>query len=108
LEVNPAYTSVIGQHKFARRYGISVHNAAALVMGRRFLGFSESLPLQLRSTLPLSARNRGRHVWSRPYHLRPCYCPVYGDSGQWSRVRLKQRLQRTGSRALPDPRRHLL
>jgi IS605 OrfB family transposase len=65
FEVNPAYTSVIGQHKFARRYGISVHNAAALVMGRRFQGFSESLPLQLRSTLSLSVRNRGRHVWSR-------------------------------------------
>jgi IS605 OrfB family transposase len=63
FEVNPAYTSVIGQHKFARRYGISVHNAAALVMGRRCLGFRESLPLQLRSTLPLSVRNRGRHVW---------------------------------------------
>jgi IS605 OrfB family transposase len=63
FEVNPAYTSVIGRYKFTRRYGISVHNAAALVMGRRCLGFRESLPLQLRSTLPLSVRNRGRHVW---------------------------------------------
>jgi IS605 OrfB family transposase len=31
-EVNPAYTSLIGRHKFAARYGLSVHNAAALVI----------------------------------------------------------------------------
>ncbi len=33
--VNPAYTSVIGQYKFARRYGLSVHQAAACSIGRR-------------------------------------------------------------------------
>ena len=64
-EVNPAFTSVIGQYTFADRYGMSRHNAAALVIGRRALGFSESLPNQLHGTLPLSARNRGRHVWSK-------------------------------------------
>lgn len=65
LEVNPAYTSVIGQYKFADRYGMSRHNASALVIGRRSLGFSEALPSQLYGTLPLSVRNRGRHVWSK-------------------------------------------
>jgi IS605 OrfB family transposase len=64
-EVNPACTSVIGQHKFSARYGISVHNAAALVIGRRASGFGETLPSQLQVTLPLPARNRGRHVWSQ-------------------------------------------
>lgn len=64
-EVNPAYTSVIGQYKFTDRYGMSKHNAAALVIGRRVLGFSESLPSQLYVTLPLPVRNRGRHVWSK-------------------------------------------
>lgn len=39
--VNPAYSSVIGRHKFARRYGISGHLAAALVIARRAQGFSE-------------------------------------------------------------------
>jgi IS605 OrfB family transposase len=65
FEINPTYTSVIGQYKFKDRYGMSVHNAAALVIGRRFLGFSESLPCQLQVTLPVSVRNRGRHVWSK-------------------------------------------
>lgn len=64
-EVNPAYTSVIGQYKFKDRYGMSTHNAAALVIGRRFIGFSEALPSQLHVTLPLPVRNRGRHVWSK-------------------------------------------
>jgi len=64
-EVNPAYTSVIGRYKFTKRYGISTHNAAALVIGRRYMGFSERLPSQLHGTLPLPVRNRGRHVWSK-------------------------------------------
>ncbi len=64
LEVNPAYTSVISQYKFKDRYGMSAHNAAALVIGRRSLGLSEALPSQLRNTISLSARNREMHVWS--------------------------------------------
>jgi IS605 OrfB family transposase len=90
-EVNPAYTSVIGQYKFADRYGMSRHNAAALVIGRRSSGFSETLPSQLQGTLPLSVRNRGRHVWSK-----------------WAVIsrKAKQRFQRTGDRARPDPGRH--
>jgi IS605 OrfB family transposase len=64
-EVNPAYTTVIGQYKFADRYGISRHSAAALVIGRRSFGFAESLPGQLHGTLPQPVRNRGRHVWSK-------------------------------------------
>ena len=44
FEVNPAYTSQIGQIKFAKRYGLSTHHAAALCIARRTAGFSESLP----------------------------------------------------------------
>lgn len=65
FEVNPAYTSVIGQYKFKDRYGLSAHNAAALVIGRRSLGFSETLPSQVHVTLPPSVRNRSRHVWAK-------------------------------------------
>ena len=43
-QVNPAYTSVIGRFKYAEKYGLSVHEAAALVIGRRGLGFKEKLP----------------------------------------------------------------
>ena len=34
-QVNPAYSSVIGRVKFSERYGLTVHQAAALVLARR-------------------------------------------------------------------------
>ena len=37
ISVNPAYTSQIGHHKFMKKYGISSHESAALVIGRRCL-----------------------------------------------------------------------
>ncbi|MDE2938277.1 MAG: hypothetical protein OXR67_05080 [Chloroflexota bacterium] len=43
-QVNPAFSSVMARVKFMERYGISVHQAAALVLARRFLGCSESIP----------------------------------------------------------------
>src|SRR6185295_11621124 len=71
-EVNPAYTSVIGRVKFATRYGLSIHTAAALAIARRFLGVSERLPRREDKipdgkgghvTFPLPERIRGKHVW---------------------------------------------
>src|SRR4051794_23500806 len=46
ISVNPAYTSQIGHHKFMKKYGISSHESAALVIGRRCLNFKrvEKLP----------------------------------------------------------------
>lgn len=72
-QVNPAFTSCIGRVKFSKRYGLSVHHAAALVIGRRCLKFSERIPSYLGQipdgkdghvTLSLPARNRDKHVWS--------------------------------------------
>lgn len=72
-QVNPAYTSLIGRVKFAYRYGLSIHLAAALTIGRRYLRCSERVPLALSKipdgkdghvTLSLPERNRGKHVWS--------------------------------------------
>ena len=74
--VNPAYTSLIGRVKFARRYGLSVHQAAALCIARRAMKFSESVPTNPDGTvsvprddgsvvtLCVPARKRIRHVWS--------------------------------------------
>jgi IS605 OrfB family transposase len=70
-EVNPAYTSIIGRVKYAKKYGLSNHQSAALCIARRSLGFSEKLPRQLNISdgkgghvaLPLPVRNRGEHVW---------------------------------------------
>ena len=70
--VNPAFTSLIGRVKFAKRYGITLHTAAALCISRRFLGVSERMPQGQRDipdgkggcvTLDLPARNRSGHVW---------------------------------------------
>lgn len=41
--VNPAYTSVMGQVKYMKRYGLSSHASAALVIGRKGLGYDEKM-----------------------------------------------------------------
>jgi len=73
IEVNPAYTSVIGAVNHAQRHGITVHLGAALAIARRGLGFSERPPkrpaiVPVRNgghvTFALPARNRAKHVWS--------------------------------------------
>ena len=71
-QVNPAYSSVIGRVKFMERYGLTVHQAAALVLARRLLGCSERIPrrwvtpigngVQVAFTVPV--RKRVKHVWT--------------------------------------------
>jgi IS605 OrfB family transposase len=72
VQVNPAFTSLIGRVKFASRYGLSIHHAAALCIGRRFLKFSEQVPRHMDKipdgkgahvALTLPVRNRDKHVW---------------------------------------------
>jgi IS605 OrfB family transposase len=78
-QVNPAYTSVIGQCKFATRYGLTNHESAALTIARRFQEASERLPRRLDKipdgkgghvTLSLPVRNRGKHVWTSWRQIR--------------------------------------
>lgn len=73
IEVNPAYTSVIGAVNHARRHGISVHQGAAYAVARRGSGLSERPAVRqaiapVRNgghvTFPLPVRNRRKHVWS--------------------------------------------
>ena len=71
-QVNPAFSSVIGRVKFMERYGLTVHQAAALVLARRLLGFSERIPrrwvapigngVHIAFTVPV--RKRVKHVWT--------------------------------------------
>ena len=83
-EVNPAFSSVIGRVNFMERYGLSVHQAAALVLARRSLGYSERIPRrrliaaggsgQVALRVPVgdgghvdlrvSVRSHVKHVWS--------------------------------------------
>ena len=41
--VNPAYTSILGHYKYQKCYGMNNHQAAALIIARRGLGFNEKL-----------------------------------------------------------------
>ena len=52
-QVNSAYSSVIGRVKFMERYGLTVHQAAALVLARRLLGLLRAHPAPMGG--PLSA-----------------------------------------------------
>ena len=71
-QVNPAFSSVIGRVKFMERYWLIVHQAAALVLARRSLGFSERIPrrwvcpigngVHIAFTVPV--RKRVKHVWT--------------------------------------------
>jgi IS605 OrfB family transposase len=80
-KVNPAFSSVIGRVKYASRYGLTVHHAAALVIARRICRFSERIPSNCQDevfipnnkgahvTFLLPVRNRGKHVWSFWRHV---------------------------------------
>ena len=71
-QVNPAFTSIIGRVNYAKRYGLSIHLAAALCIARRYQKFSEA-PCSPEGIVPdgkgghvafvLPARNRMKHVW---------------------------------------------
>lgn len=59
----PAFTSQIGKIKYMRRYGISVHVAAAMTIGRRAMGFKERPPKAVRHLIPQP--NKNKHHWSQ-------------------------------------------
>jgi IS605 OrfB family transposase len=61
IAVNPAYSSIIGLVKYLRMYGLASDEAAALVIARRAMKFSEKIP---RSLTAYSEMNSEKHVWS--------------------------------------------
>jgi IS605 OrfB family transposase len=61
--VNPAYTSIIGRVKFARRYGLSVHRSAALAIARRAMRLGEEPPRSFKETRSVGVSlNDAHHV----------------------------------------------
>ncbi|MGC8505052.1 MAG: hypothetical protein ACP5MM_09715, partial [Acidithiobacillus sp.] len=77
--VNPAYTSVLGRLHWADRYGLTVHEGAAVAIGRRELRLREVPAHRVvhgenvfkapdgrngHVTLVTPVRKRSRHVWS--------------------------------------------
>lgn len=73
IEVNPAYTSVIGAPNHAQVKGISVHMGATLAIARRGLGLCEKPPKQ-EAIAP--ARNGGQVTFCAPARMRAEACVV--------------------------------
>jgi IS605 OrfB family transposase len=65
LKENPAYTSIIGRYKYQKQFGLSVHQAAAMVIARRGYGFKEKLSQAVRAILPLKTKESNKHHWSQ-------------------------------------------
>ena len=73
VEVNPAFSSLMGRVLFMERYGLSVDQAAALVLARRLLNCSEGIPNhglcpdgyggRVAFRAPAPERRRVKHVW---------------------------------------------
>ena len=71
-QVNPALASLVGRVKFMERYGLGVHQAAALVLARRLLRCSEGIPRRrvapvgngVHVAFHVPARKRVKHVWT--------------------------------------------
>jgi IS605 OrfB family transposase len=88
IGVNPAFTTVIGQGKFAHGYGLSGHQAAACAIARRAQHFGEKLRTRSAGTaLTLPARNRARHVWH--------------DWGRWAKARRPHRSRSSKPKGSP-------
>jgi IS605 OrfB family transposase len=67
IPVNPAYTSVIGKMKYMRELGISIHEAAAYVIGRRGMGYKEKVPAIYKKLIPKAKLYK--HHWSHWRYL---------------------------------------
>jgi len=83
VEVNPAFTSILGKLKYQDMYSLNVHTAAALVIARRGQGFLESQRFTDKlfglggSRVKLEARSREHTLrpkawsWLRDEFLKP-------------------------------------
>ncbi|AVX20808.1 IS200/IS605 family accessory protein TnpB-related protein [Carboxydocella thermautotrophica] len=60
--VSPRHTSTIGYWKYMKRYAVPVHCAAALVTGRRAMGFRERVTIELRQLVSQIKQNLTRKV----------------------------------------------
>lgn len=65
IKVNPAYTSMVGKYKYQRQFGLTVHQAAAMVIARRGYGFKDKLPKAVKGILPNKTKESYQHHWSK-------------------------------------------
>jgi IS605 OrfB family transposase len=81
VEVNPAYTSVIGAAIHAVPHGLTVHAAAAMTIARRGMAVEETIPQQMRVWCPGCAPR----TMERPSALR-CKGAVDAPWSGWSEL----------------------
>ena len=66
--VNPAFTSQIGKVKYMSRYGLAIHEAAAMAIARRGMGLKDRIP---KGYLPAIPKEKiARHHWTHWRHLQ--------------------------------------
>lgn len=69
-KVNPAYTSQIGKVRYMKKYGLSIHEAASVAIGRRGLGLTEKLPPVIYRSLTPVSKNKPRFAqWRSAYKI---------------------------------------
>jgi len=70
IKAKPAYTSQIGKMKYMRRLGLSVHESAAFVIGRRGMGLKEHIPKELSPLIKEKHQHKTLfNRWASLYHL---------------------------------------
>ncbi|MFB0545158.1 MAG: hypothetical protein ACETVN_05555 [Asgard group archaeon] len=81
IEVFPTYSSIIGAIKYEKMYGLSTHEAAAFVIGRRGLGYNkENVPKDFSGSL----KPEGRRRWKDDADPLASICRQWG--GIWKQV----------------------
>ena len=86
VDVNPAYTSLIGRVNYAERYGVSTHIAAAVAIARRAARFSERVNyihgFRGRRNTPEARTEPRGHVWRRWSRVRKALRSDTGPAGR--------------------------
>lgn len=67
--VDPKFTSLIGFAKYKDTYGLAVHQAAALVIARRALGYKEKLPREIKRLLAPKEGQPHLSVWGKLFGI---------------------------------------
>lgn len=81
-EVNPAYTSLIGSIKYAKRSRISIHHSAAMCIGRRglFNSYKQIVVMnkdtKIKSKKPIFVQYKEKRISSKNKHIKATDLPV--------------------------------
>lgn len=91
VTVKPQYTSTIGQYKYMHMFGLTVHQSAALVIGRRALGYRDKVPKILVDKLDDKSKEKYEtriNEWSRWSVIKNYYKKKGGEyPGIWQSKR---------------------